>query len=51
MPTVMKAQTTAAKTDAIWLREERVISTYPFNLPDHSGYAKVIAGDVPVSIK
>ena len=25
MPTVMKAQTTAAKTDAIWLREERVI--------------------------
>ena len=26
MPTVMKAQITAAKTDAIWLREERVIS-------------------------
>jgi len=25
MPTVMKAQTTAAKTEAIWLREERVI--------------------------
>jgi hypothetical protein len=26
MPTVMKAHTIAAKTDAIWLREERVIS-------------------------
>lgn len=26
MPMVIKAQTTAAKTDAIWLREERVIS-------------------------
>jgi hypothetical protein len=26
MPMVMKAQTTAAKTDAIWLFEERVIS-------------------------
>lgn len=26
MPTVMKAQTMAAKTDAIWLREVRVIS-------------------------
>jgi hypothetical protein len=26
MPMVMKAQTTAAKTDAIWLREVRVIS-------------------------
>jgi hypothetical protein len=26
MPTVMKAQITAAKTEAIWLREERVIS-------------------------
>ena len=26
MPMVMKAQITAAKTDAIWLREERVIS-------------------------
>jgi hypothetical protein len=26
MPTVMKAQTIAAKTDAIWLRDERVIS-------------------------
>jgi hypothetical protein len=25
MPTVMNAHTTAAKTDAIWLREERVI--------------------------
>jgi hypothetical protein len=25
MPTVMNAHTTAAKTEAIWLREERVI--------------------------
>jgi len=25
MPTVMNAHTIAAKTDAIWLREERVI--------------------------
>jgi hypothetical protein len=59
MPMVMNAQTKAAKTEAIWLREERVIFTFlsiwpdiwPFGSPDHSGYAKVDAGSVPVSIK
>ncbi len=48
MPTVMNAHTTAAKTDAIWLREERVILISFFDLPDHSGYARVTAQGVPV---
>lgn len=48
MPTVMKAHTTAAKTDAIWLREERVIFSSFSKLPDHSGYARVFAQAVPV---
>ncbi len=48
MPTVMKAHTTAAKTDAIWLREERVIFRSFSKLPDHSGYARVFAQAMPV---
>lgn len=51
MPTVMNAQTTAAKTDAIWLREERVIFHSFSKLPDHSGYARVFAQPVPILIK
>mgnify|MGYP001567985640 FL=1 len=46
MPMVMNAHTTAAKTEAIWVREERVMlysfqvgRIGPFHSPDHSGYA------------
>lgn len=39
MPTVTNAHTTAAKTEAIWLREERVIFHSFKSFPDHSGYA------------
>jgi hypothetical protein len=48
MPTVMNAHIIAAKTDAIWLREERVIFSSFVIPPDHSGYARLIAQGVPV---
>lgn len=48
IPTVTNAHTIAAKTEAIWLREERVIFHSFQSFPGHSGYAGCIAWGVPV---
>lgn len=51
MPMVMNAQTTAAKTDVMCVREGRVIFRSLLVMPNHFGYARVIAQDVPYSLK